>query len=76
MAKLIFGLQSLDGYVDQERLGPPGPVAFRHLLEHARGLAGFVYGRRMYEVMRYWDDDQPQWDESERGAGAREFAAV
>ena len=28
-----------------------------------------VYGRRMYEVMRYWDEDLPDWD-----AGEREFA--
>ena len=25
-----------------------------------------VYGRRMYEVMRYWDDDRPDWDAEER----------
>ena len=25
-----------------------------------------IYGRRMYEVMRYWDDDQPDWDAVER----------
>jgi dihydrofolate reductase len=77
MAKLTFGLQqSLDGYVDHEKLGPPSPVASRHFMEHARGLAGMVYGRRMYEVMRYWDDDQPEWGESELGARAREFAVV
>jgi dihydrofolate reductase len=72
MAKLVFGLQqSLDGYIDHEKLGPPGPEASRHFLEHARGLTGAVYGRRMYEVMRYWDDDQPEWDEADH-----EFAAV
>jgi len=77
MAKLIFGLQqSLDGYVDHEKLGPPSPAAFRHFVEHTRDLAGMVYGRRMYEVMRYWDDDQPEWDESEPGTRAREFAVV
>ena len=72
MAKITFGMQqSLDGYVDHEKLGPPGPTAARHFLEHARSLAGAVYGRRMYEVMRYWDDDQPEWDESDH-----EFATV
>jgi dihydrofolate reductase len=25
-----------------------------------------VYGRRMYEIMRYWDDDNPDWDAEER----------
>src|SRR5580692_6454729 len=26
---------------------------------------GLLYGRHMYEVMRYWDEDQPEWDEIE-----------
>jgi dihydrofolate reductase len=26
-----------------------------------RGLTGSVYGRGMYEVMRYWDEDSPEW---------------
>ena len=26
-----------------------------------------VYGRRMYEVMRYWDEDRPEWSETEHG---------
>src|SRR5579871_1586605 len=72
MAKLVFELnQSLDGYVDHEELGPPRPVLFRHFIERVRGLTGMVYGRRMYEVMRYWDDDLPDWD-----AEDREYAAV
>jgi hypothetical protein len=25
-----------------------------------------VYGRRMYEVMRYWDEDSPDLDADER----------
>jgi len=59
MAKLVFGMmQSLDGYVDHLAMGPPGPVVNRHFLEHVRALTGIVYGRRMYEVMRYWDDDR------------------
>ena len=63
MAKLVFGLQqSLDGYVDHLEMGPPGPALSRHFVEHVRDLAGCVYGRRTYEIMRYWDDDQPDWD--------------
>ena len=63
MAKLVFGLQqSLDGYVDHLEMGPPGPALSRHFVEHVRGLAGCVYGRRTYEIMRYWDEDQPDWD--------------
>jgi dihydrofolate reductase len=29
-----------------------------------------VYGRRMYEVMRYWDDDYPEWSEEQRDFAA------
>jgi dihydrofolate reductase len=71
MAKLVFGMnQSLDGYVDHDAFAP-GPMLFRHFIEQVRGLAGSVYGRRMYEVMRYWDEEHPEWDAAER-----EFAEV
>ena len=66
MAKLVFALnQSLDGYVDHQSFSP-GPVVFRHFIEQVRNLAGSVYGRRIYEVMRYWDEDLPDWDAEER----------
>lgn len=72
MAKLVYALnQSLDGYVDHMKLGPPHPSVFNHFIELERGLTGAIYGRRMYETMRYWDVDQPEWD-----AGDHEFAAV
>jgi dihydrofolate reductase len=61
MAKLVFGMNlSLDGYVDHEAF-ETGPVLFRHWTEHVRDLAGSLYGRRMYEIMRYWDEDDPGW---------------
>jgi dihydrofolate reductase len=67
MAKLFFGMnQSLDGYVDHQEFAPPGPELFRHFIEQVRGLTGSVYGRRLYEVMRYWDEDRPEWDAAER----------
>jgi dihydrofolate reductase len=70
MAKLIFGLnQSLDGYVDHQAFAP-GPALFRHFIEQVRGLSGSVYGRRMYEAMRYWDEDRPEWDAEERDFAA------
>ncbi len=70
MAKLVFGLnQSLDGYVDHMKLSP-NPALFRHFIEHVCGLAGIVYGRRMYEVMRYWDEDLTEWDAEERDFAA------
>jgi dihydrofolate reductase len=69
MAKIVFGMnQSLDGYVDHQKFAPD-PVLFRHFIEQVRGLAGSVYGRRLYEVMRYWDEDNP-----ERSPAERDFA--
>ena len=71
MAKLVFGMNvSLDGYVDHEAFGPDG-VLFRRFIDQTRGLAGSLYGRRLYEIMRYWDDERPEWDAAER-----EFAAA
>jgi hypothetical protein len=52
MARLVFGMnQSLDGYVDHMAFSP-GPTLFRHFIEKARGQAGGVYGRKIYEVRR------------------------
>ena len=71
MAKLVFGMnQSLDGYVDHQEFSP-GPALFRHFIEQVGGLTGSVYGRHLYEVMRYWDEDDPEWSAEER-----EFAAA
>ena len=65
MAKLVFGMnQSLDGYVDHTKFAP-SPTLFRHFIEEAREQAGSVYGRTMYEIMRYWDDDRPEWGAAE-----------
>jgi dihydrofolate reductase len=66
MARLIFGMnQSLDGYVDHDRFAPD-PVLFRHFVDEAASQAGSIYGRVMYGIMRYWDDDQPEWTDEER----------
>jgi dihydrofolate reductase len=67
VATITFGLQqSLDGYVDHSALGPPGPAVFHHFVERVRNLAGCLYGRRTYEIMQYWDEDQPDWDAQDR----------
>jgi len=71
MAKLVYGMNlSLDGYVDHLEF-TPSPTLFRHFIEEVRNLTGSVYGRRMYEVMRYWDEDGPEW-----GAEEHDFAAA
>lgn len=78
MGKLIFAMtQSLDGYVAAEDgaldppLHPPDEALFRHFTEFEQRLAAGIYGRRIYEVLRYWDEDRDTWTASER-----EFAAA
>jgi dihydrofolate reductase len=46
-------------------------VLRRHFIELVRSLTGTVYGRGLYEVMRYWDEDHPDWNSE-----ARDFAAA
>jgi dihydrofolate reductase len=61
--------QSLDGYVDHTGMAP-SPTLFRHFIDQVSGQAGCVYGRRLYEVMRYWDEDHPEWGAPERAYAA------
>ncbi len=66
MAKFVFGMNlSLDGYIDHQEFAPD-PALFRHWIEQVRGVTGSLYGRRLYEVMRYWDEDNPHWGPEER----------
>lgn len=74
MAKIVFGMNvSLDGYVDHEAFGPD-PVLFRHFIEEQRNLTGSVYGRRLYEIMRYWDGDDWNTGDPARTEDLRAFA--
>lgn len=76
MATMIFGmLASLDGYITGPEGGPQLPVPeaplhryFNQLMQDTKTA---VYGCKLYEVMRYWDTDQPDWPDE-----AREFAAA
>jgi dihydrofolate reductase len=71
MAEFVFGMNlSLDGYVDHLEM-PTGPALFRYWIEQVGSLTGSIYGRRMYEIMRYWDEDRPEWKEEHH-----EFAAA
>lgn len=66
MARLVFGMnQSLDGYVDHMAFGP-SPRLFRHFIEEAQAQTGSIYGRKIYEIMRYWDEDHPEWGAEEQ----------
>jgi dihydrofolate reductase len=67
VAKLIYSMnQSLDGYVDHDGFAPPGVKLFRHFIAQVGGLTGSLYGRRLYEIMSYWDEEQDDWGEDER----------
>lgn len=70
MARIVFAMNlSLDGYVDHDAFAP-GPQLFRRWIEHVRALSGSLYGRGMYEIMAYWDEDHPQWSPAERAFAA------
>ncbi|MGD9968347.1 MAG: dihydrofolate reductase family protein [Hyphomonadaceae bacterium] len=73
MAKLVFGMNmSLDGYVDHDRFAPE-PTLFRYFIEYTRNMSGSIYGRGLYELMRYWDGDD--WDQDGGDTGdLRAFA--
>ncbi len=76
MAKIIFGMNvSLDGYVDHEAFAPDATL-FRHFIEQAQRLTGSVYGRRLYEIMSYWDGDE--WDQHDpaRTPDLQDFGAA
>lgn len=66
MAKFVFGMNvSLDGYVDHQAFSPD-TVLFRHWIDQVRRATAGIYGRRIYEIMRYWDEDQPGWTQPKR----------
>lgn len=75
MAKLVYGMNvSLDGYVNHDHAGfMPDPGLFRYFIEQTRKTSGSIYGRGLYELMRYWDGDD--WDQDSREQGdLRAFA--
>ena len=65
MATLMYGMhQSLDGFVDHDAFRPD-PELFDHFIRHTHQIKGSIYGRRLYELMHYWDEDQPEWTAAE-----------
>ena len=72
MAKLVYGMNvSLDGYVDHDKFMPDA-VLFRHFIAQTHTLSGSLYGRRLYELMAYWDGDD--WDQ-DRPSGVEDLRA-
>lgn len=85
MAKLIYSMiMSLDGYTEdaQGNFGwgaPEDPAVHTYINELASSVGTYLYGRRMYETMVYWETahtipDQPpfvldwarQWQAAEK----------
>jgi dihydrofolate reductase len=78
MAKLIYSaIASLDGYIEDQHgkfdwAAPDEEVhAFINALE--RPVGTYLYGRRMYETMLFWETVNIDADES---AAVRDFAAI
>ncbi len=70
MGRLIYGMiQSLDGYTEDARgafgWGTPDEEMHAYINELAAPVGTYLYGRRMYETMVYWETahtlpDEPQ----------------
>jgi dihydrofolate reductase len=70
MAKLVYSmLTSLDGYTEDEHgrfgWGPPeDEEVHSYINELASSLGTYLYGRRMYETMVYWETAHTVRDQS------------
>lgn len=78
MGKLVYAANaSLDGYVEDEHgsfdFSVPDEAVHRFWNDHERRIGTSLYGRRMYETMRVWEDDAWLADEP---AVVREYARV
>ena len=67
MARLIYSaICSLDGYVEDASGGfdwaAPDDEVHRAVNQLERGIGTYLYGRRMYETMRYWQDASSRHD--------------
>jgi dihydrofolate reductase len=65
MAKLIYSaITSADGYVEDATgafdWGAPEEELSRFINELERPVGTYLYGRRMYETMVYWETAQPE----------------
>ena len=78
MGKLIYAANiSLDGFLEDETgsfdWSVPGEDLHAFWNEHERHIGTSLYGRRMYEMMRVWEDDEWLTDEPEV---VREYAGI
>jgi dihydrofolate reductase len=78
MANLIYSaITSLDGYVNDEEGGfgwaEPDEEVHSFVNELERPVGTHLYGRRMYEVLRYWEDPP---DLAEQPAYIQDYAQI
>jgi dihydrofolate reductase len=78
VARLIYSaIASLDGYVADARGGfdwaAPDPEVHAFVNELERPIGTYLYGRRMYEVMRFWETAPT---DGEQPACSRDFAQI
>jgi dihydrofolate reductase len=78
MAKLVYSaITSLDGYTADDTgnfdWAAPDEEVHSFVNDLERGTGTYLYGRRMYETMRYWESIDPA---EEREPVSRDFAAI
>jgi dihydrofolate reductase len=78
MARLIYGaIASLDGYIEDRDGGfgwaMPDADLHAYVNEMERSIGTYLYGRRLYETMRYWEDGGDGPDDP---AETHEYAAI
>ncbi len=78
MARLIYSaITSLDGYIEDEYGGfdwaAPDAEVHSFINDLERRVGTYLYGRRMYETMLYWESEQPFRDQA---PGVGDFTQV
>jgi dihydrofolate reductase len=78
MARLLYSaITSLDGYVADENgnfdWAAPDEQVHAFVNDQERPVGTYLYGRRMYETMRFWESDHPEFAQS---AVSRDFAEL
>jgi dihydrofolate reductase len=78
MARLIYSaIASLDGYIEDQQgtfdWAAPDDEVLAAVNDLERPIGTYLYGRRMYETMVFWETASVDADQS---AGARDFAEL
>src|SRR5579862_5610944 len=78
MARLIYSvIASLDGYIEDPggefRWATPDAEVFAFVNDLERPIGTYLYGRRMYDTMAYWQTEGTGADDS---AVSKEFAGI